>query len=89
MKQINVVILGAGFISDIHVESYQRFVPEARLVGVFARDFGWLADLRALLNTQGSPCIGTISTDEAAQLGDHETIEAMCANGYRPCRCQD
>jgi predicted dehydrogenase len=38
MKQVNVVILGAGFISDIHVESYQRFVPEAKLVGVFARD---------------------------------------------------
>ena len=54
------------------------------LVGLPAiqrRDFGWLADLRAFLNTLGSPCIGTISTDEAAQLGDHETIEAMCANG--------
>ena len=34
MKQVNVVILGAGFISDIHVESYQRFVPEAQLVGI-------------------------------------------------------
>ena len=33
MKKINVAILGAGFISDIHVESYQRFVPEAEIVG--------------------------------------------------------
>ena len=38
MKKIKVTILGAGFISDIHVESYQRFVPEAEIVGVFARD---------------------------------------------------
>lgn len=45
------------------------------------RDFTWLADLRTFMHTQGSPCIGTISIDEAAQLGDHETIEAMCANG--------
>jgi len=45
------------------------------------RDFSWLADLRTFMHTQGSPCIGTISIDEAAQLGDHETIEAMCANG--------
>lgn len=45
------------------------------------RDFRWLADLRTFMHTQGSPCIGTISIDEAAQLGDHDTIEAMCENG--------
>jgi myo-inositol 2-dehydrogenase / D-chiro-inositol 1-dehydrogenase len=33
-----VAILGAGFISDIHVESYQRFIPEAEIVAVYARD---------------------------------------------------
>ena len=38
MKKINVAILGAGFISDIHVESYQRFVPEAEIVAIFSRD---------------------------------------------------
>lgn len=41
------------------------------------RDFSWLTDLRIFLHTQGSPCIGTISIDEAAQLGDHETIVAL------------
>lgn len=45
------------------------------------RDFSWLTDLRTFMHMQGSPCIGTISIDEAAQLGDHETIEAMRANG--------
>ena len=33
-----VVLLGAGFIADIHVESYQRFVPDAEVVAVFSRD---------------------------------------------------
>ncbi|NEU07029.1 Gfo/Idh/MocA family oxidoreductase [Flavihumibacter sp. R14] len=38
MKTIKVAILGAGFISDIHIESYRRFVPEAEIVAVYARD---------------------------------------------------
>lgn len=38
MKPVKVVILGAGFISDIHLESYHRFVPHAEVVGVYARN---------------------------------------------------
>ena len=38
MNKIKVAILGAGFISDIHMESYHRFVPEADVVAVYARD---------------------------------------------------
>lgn len=38
MKIIKVAILGAGFISDIHIESYRRFIPEAEIVAVYARD---------------------------------------------------
>lgn len=38
MKTVKVAILGAGFISDIHIESYRRFVPEAEIVAVYARD---------------------------------------------------
>ncbi len=38
MEKVKVAILGAGFISDIHVESYQRFVPEAEIVAVYTRD---------------------------------------------------
>jgi len=38
MKQVKVAILGAGFIADIHMESYARFVPEAEVVAVYARN---------------------------------------------------
>jgi myo-inositol 2-dehydrogenase / D-chiro-inositol 1-dehydrogenase len=40
MKTIKVAVLGAGFISDIHLESYHRFIPEAEIVAVYARDAG-------------------------------------------------
>lgn len=38
MQQTKVAILGAGFITDIHMESYHRFVPEANVVAVYARN---------------------------------------------------
>lgn len=37
MTRVKVAILGAGFIADIHLESYIRFVPEAEIVAVYAR----------------------------------------------------
>lgn len=38
MEKTKVLILGSGFISEIHTESYHRFVPEAEVVGVYSRD---------------------------------------------------
>lgn len=38
MQRTKVVILGAGFITDIHMESYHRFVPEAEVIAVYARN---------------------------------------------------
>jgi predicted dehydrogenase len=38
MQRTKVLLLGAGFISDIHLESYQRFIPEAEVVGVYTRN---------------------------------------------------
>lgn len=38
MTKTKVALLGAGFIADIHIESYHRFVPEAEVVAVFSRD---------------------------------------------------
>jgi myo-inositol 2-dehydrogenase/D-chiro-inositol 1-dehydrogenase len=38
MQKTKVAILGAGFISDIHLESYHRFVPGAEVVAVYSRD---------------------------------------------------
>ena len=37
MSTTRVLLLGAGFIAEIHAESYQRFVPDAELVGVYSR----------------------------------------------------
>ena len=36
--QTKVAILGAGFIADIHMESYHRFIPEVDVVAVYARN---------------------------------------------------
>jgi myo-inositol 2-dehydrogenase/D-chiro-inositol 1-dehydrogenase len=37
MTKTKVALLGAGFIADIHMESYERFVPEAEVVAVYSR----------------------------------------------------
>ncbi len=37
MTKTKVALLGAGFIADIHLESYHRFVPEAEVVAVYTR----------------------------------------------------
>jgi predicted dehydrogenase len=37
MSRTKIALLGAGFIADIHVESYHRFVPDAEIVAVFTR----------------------------------------------------
>ncbi len=38
MERTKIALLGAGFIADIHMESYHRFIPEAEVVAVYARD---------------------------------------------------
>jgi myo-inositol 2-dehydrogenase / D-chiro-inositol 1-dehydrogenase len=38
MTKTKVVVLGAGFIADIHLESYERFVPEVEVAGVYTRN---------------------------------------------------
>lgn len=38
MPKTKVALLGAGFIADIHMESYERFVPEAEIVAVYTRN---------------------------------------------------
>lgn len=37
MKKTRVAVLGTGFIAQIHVESYHRFVSDAEVVAVFGR----------------------------------------------------
>jgi predicted dehydrogenase len=38
MNKAKVALLGAGFIAEIHLESYRRFVPEADVVSVYTRN---------------------------------------------------
>ena len=38
MSRTKVALLGAGFIADIHMESYHRFVPDAEVVAVYTRN---------------------------------------------------
>ncbi len=38
MQRTKVAILGGGFIADIHIESYVRFIPEAEIVAIYARN---------------------------------------------------
>ena len=49
MDRTKVAVLGAGFIADIHLESYHRFVPEAEVVAVSAKTGEGLDELRAAL----------------------------------------
>ena len=66
MQKTKVAILGAGFISDIHLECYHRFVPEAEVVAVYTRDAAkakafaekhhlpkWYDDMDKLTNESG------------------------------------
>lgn len=66
MQKTKVAILGAGFISDIHMESYHRFVPDAQVIAVYtrrvekAKSFAekhniekWYDDLDEIINNSG------------------------------------
>src|SRR5918993_546473 len=66
MQRTKVAILGAGFITDIHMESYHRFIPEAEVVAVYARSPvkakafaekykipAWFDDIDAIINESG------------------------------------
>lgn len=66
MPKTKVALLGAGFIADIHFESYHRFIPEAEVVAVYARNAdkarafaekhqipAWYDDLDAIIRDSG------------------------------------
>ncbi len=66
MSKTPITVLGAGFIADIHLESYRRFVPEAEVVAVYTRQpqkaeaFArkhhiprWFSDLDAAITQSG------------------------------------
>lgn len=61
MGKTKVAILGTGFIAKIHLESYQRFVPDAEVVALHGRN---LENAKALAEEHGIPhaydCIDTL-----------------------------
>lgn len=70
MQKIKVAVLGAGFVADIHLESYRRFVPNAEVVAIYARNSNkaeaialkhhipqWFNDLDAIINQSGCDVI--------------------------------
>ena len=50
MSKTKVAILGTGFISAIHLESYHRFVPDAQVVAIYGRN---AANAQALAGKHG------------------------------------
>ena len=38
MEKIKVAVLGSGFIANIHLDSYQRFVSDAQVVALYGRN---------------------------------------------------
>jgi myo-inositol 2-dehydrogenase / D-chiro-inositol 1-dehydrogenase len=67
MSKTQVALFGAGFIADLHMESFERFVPDAEVTAVYARNPAkaeafaakhhiprWYADVDALLRE--APC---------------------------------
>ncbi|MGZ3922928.1 MAG: Gfo/Idh/MocA family protein [Flavisolibacter sp.] len=70
MQRTKVAVLGAGFVSNIHLESYHRFVPHAEVVAVYARNIDkattfaqrhnipqWFDDMDKIINESGCEVI--------------------------------
>ena len=68
VTKTKVAMLGAGFIADIHLESYHRFVPEAEIVAVYTRNSAEGGSLRrqAQASRAGSPTSKRPSPNRAA-----------------------
>ena len=92
MVRTRVALLGTGFIADIHLESYRRFVPDAEVVAVcgssdakaaaFARRHGvpaWFSDpVRIIAESDCDVVDICVPTDLHAAL----TIQAARANKH-------
>lgn len=78
MSRTKVVLLGAGFIADIHMESYERFVPEAEVAGVYSRSE---QRAKALAGKYG---ISNVYTDigEAIEKSGAEVVD-ICLPNFR------
>jgi predicted dehydrogenase len=76
MDKTRVLLLGAGFIADIHAESYHRFVPDAELVGVYSRRE---AHARAFAQKHGI-ARWFVDLDDALGQSDYEVVDICLPN---------
>jgi predicted dehydrogenase len=76
MEKVKVAILGAGFIADIHMECYHRFVPNAEVTGVYTRD---LSKAKAFAEKHHIPrCFSSI--DELVNESDCDVVDICLPN---------
>ena len=76
MSQTPILVLGAGFIAEIHVEAYARFVPEARVVGVYSRS----ADRARLFAARHAVPRWYTDLDEAIEKSGCEIVDVCIPN---------
>ena len=81
MTRTRVVLIGAGFIADIHAESYHRFVPDAEVTGVYSRTD---AHARAFAGRHRIARTFT-NLDEAIEHADAEVVD-ICLPNYLHAR---
>ena len=70
MKKTKVALFGSGFIAEIHMESYTRFVPDAEVVAVYSRT---LKNAEAFAKKHGIPAF----YDDIDQLLLKEEVEVV------------
>jgi myo-inositol 2-dehydrogenase/D-chiro-inositol 1-dehydrogenase len=71
-----VALLGTGFIAEIHLESYHRFVPDAEVVAVYSRS---AERGQAIARAHGIPRSFT-SLDEAIAQSGCEVVDVCLPN---------
>jgi len=76
MSATRVFLVGAGFIADIHAESYHRFVPDAEIIGVYSRHE---ERARAFATKHRIPKWST-SLDEALSREDYDVADICLPN---------
>jgi predicted dehydrogenase len=92
MQKTKVAILGAGFISDIHMESYHRFVPDAQVIAVYTRQLEkakffaqkhniekWYDDIDDIINNSGCDVVDICLPN---YLHAHATLKAASAGKH-------
>ena len=76
MTKTRVALFGAGFIADIHAESYHRFVPDAELVAVYSRSE---THARAFADRHGIPRWST-NLEESLARTDYDVADICLPN---------